>query len=325
MTSASWSQRLEMAFNSKLPKGKGARRVRFPESRDDGRFLIYGESTHVTVQLGVQATMGNMQANSSCFEIWCLALHEICEISTVELAWKVPEHVSDPHYQRFLYRVRNFLSLFDWFCVANPHLLDTSRIQPGANLRLNAPAVRKGSDDLIASGEAALERACLKDPNFFDFFGCAEGLVGRQLPVGVFQDKVASSAMVLPGAKGAIDLYAIENGCFWLFELKAGDNIPPGALSEILFYTSLMRDLCRGIVQPTHEVGRMIAESREIRAWIVGHKIHPLLDSDLSSIPSALQYAIDSKWSLDGPRVTLQSVALQGEGASFSHPIQKVT
>ncbi|MBI5277638.1 MAG: hypothetical protein HY854_14390 [Burkholderiales bacterium] len=266
-----------------------------------------------------------MQQNAAAFETWCLALHVVCKAEAVVLEWELPQDEGDPHYQRFLYRLRHFTSLFDWFSIGHPERLGASRLNPGSTLLLNAPAKRLGSDDLETEGEAALERACLRDPAFFEFFGCKRDgteIVGRQLPVGVFESTVSKANAVFPGAKGAIDLYALKDDCFWLFELKAGANIPAGTLSEVFFYTCLMRDVCLGTIQPSHDDGRRIANAKRIDAWIVGHKLHPLLDRALSQVLSVLQAAIDTRWA-GAPAVRIRSIALPGERDCFVVPTGK--
>ena len=322
-----WSARLEHAFN-KRRVGNEKRNVRFPDGSAECPFSITGDERQATVHLGPGGATLNMQHNVAAFEVWSLALKEVCDVHSVQFDWVLPESESNPHYQRFLYRVSNFASLFPWFTVVDPHRLDRLEIRPGRNLVFNAPGNREGSDEAEVKGEAALERACLNDPEFFAFFGCT-GLTdkdkGRQLPVGVFKNSVNSGNAVVPGGKGAIDLYAFKNGCLWLFELKDSTNAPPGTLSEIFFYTCLMRDACRGVIKATHERGHALATASEIRACIVGHAIHPLLDMELSPILGALQRGVDAAWATEGPRVVFQSVALKGpkDGMSFSHPIER--
>lgn len=316
-----WSDRLEAAFNESLSVGK-RRKVRFPELKEEGPFNLSGDASLATIHLGTKAVIGNMQQNAAAFETWCLALHEQCGVNSVSLDWESPDDQADPHYQRFLYRARHFASLFDWFSISRPERLGASRLKPGSTLVLNAPGDRTGSDELVTKGEAALERACRSNPEFFAFFGCpcdADTIIGRQLPVGVFENSVSKANAVLPGAKGAIDLYAMRDGCFWLFELKAGDNIPPGALSELFFYTCLIRDLCLGVILPSHDGGLNIAKAKQIEAWIVGHELHPLLDRALSPILAALQTAIDHNWK-NHPTVSIKSIALPGNGISFTIP-----
>jgi len=316
-----WSDRLQVAFNGRYQEGK-RRNVRFPVSQEGGAFEISGTASLAQVRLSARSVTANMQDNAAAFEIWCLALHAVCGVESVTLEWDLPEEETDPHYQRFLYRLRNFASLFDWLSIGHPDRLNASRLKPGSTLVLNAPAARLGSDDLDVKGEAALERACLRDPAFFEFFGCKRDgseIANRQLPVGLFDQAVAKANAVFPGAKGAIDLYALQGECLWLFELKAGDNIPPGTLSEIFFYTCLMRDLCLGTIQPSHDEGRRIAEAKRIEAWIVGHRVHPLLDMELSPVLSELQVAIDNRWT-GVPAVRLRAIALPGEGDRFVIP-----
>jgi hypothetical protein len=66
-----------------------------------------------------KAILANLQTNAAAFEAWCLALRVWCEVEKIELRWQQPADNSPNeqcHYQRFLYRVERFRSLFpSWF------------------------------------------------------------------------------------------------------------------------------------------------------------------------------------------------------------------
>jgi hypothetical protein len=66
--------------------------------------------------------------------------------------------------------------------------------------------------------------------------------VMRQWPVGLFDGKVARGHEIFTGGKSAIDLIGIRNDTLVLFELKKSGNRKVGAVSELLFYASVMRD-----------------------------------------------------------------------------------
>lgn len=64
----------------------------------------------------------------------------------------------------------------------------------------------------------------------------------RQWPVGLFDGKVAKGREIFTGRKSAIDLIGIRDDSLVLFELKKAGNRKVGAVSELLFYASVMRD-----------------------------------------------------------------------------------
>lgn len=106
------AKQLRDAYNT-----AGRRAINLPESikctRDNRTMRIYLDSS---------CLVKNMQTDSSCFEGWALALKRWLpkDVDLVELSWEIPDNVSDPHYQRFLYRLKRFQSLFvDWFKIAS--------------------------------------------------------------------------------------------------------------------------------------------------------------------------------------------------------------
>src|SRR6202043_1460597 len=73
----------------------------------------------------------------------------------------------------------------------------------------------------------------------------------------------------------------------WLFELKAGKNIPAGILSELLFYASVMCDAVGSNARFRFEQGPKsrgttiwpedIQRCNRIEAVLLGEKFHPLI------------------------------------------------
>jgi hypothetical protein len=66
--------------------------------------------------------------------------------------------------------------------------------------------------------------------------------VMRQWPVGLFDGRVASGNRIFTGGKSGIDLVGIRGDTLVLFELKKHGNEKVGAVSELFFYASVMRD-----------------------------------------------------------------------------------
>src|SRR4051812_26659707 len=82
--------------------------------------------------------------------------------------------------------------------------------------------------------ESALEHRLLKSSDFAAHYGLAQGTRDRQLPVGLFSKETPSrESQIFPGGKGAIDLVCLDADTIWLFELKAGGNIPVGTVTEL--------------------------------------------------------------------------------------------
>jgi hypothetical protein len=196
------------------------------------------------------------------------------------------------HYARFLYRVNNFRSLFgDWFVVQdNGALLEFQKLISGklflnvARDRTNSAAadlqLSKG-DGTERKAEADLEFKLRDSAEFAEHYGLKQGQIGRQLPVGLFSEsKPTKKSAIFTGGKSAIDLIGLSGSTLWLFELKAGKNIPAGILSEMLFYAGMLRDTVRGRFRfaPDMKSGMKIQPSQfdevnRIEAVMLGHHL----------------------------------------------------
>ena len=75
-----------------------------------------------------------------------------------------------------------------------------------------------------------------------------DGSLQRQWPVGVFADSVGEGNHVFTGRKSAIDLALFDpaKGAA-VFELKKPGNKQVGAISELMFYCNIVRDVQRDL------------------------------------------------------------------------------
>ena len=293
--------------------GKPRRSIRLPRG-----VSFFGEDKEVQVSLSADGIMANMQSNEAAFEGWCLALRRWCEVEVV-LQWTPP--LPNPtashrqHYQRFLYRAARFQSLFDWFRIEARHEIEVSaaRALERRPLFLNVGGARGPERENASEGdsESALEHRLLKSGDFAAHYDFARGTRDRQLPVGLFSEKRPSrKSQIFPGGKGAIDLVCLNADTIWLFELKAGGNIPVGTVTELFFYTSLIRDALHGdpiTFAPALPEVRIQPEAlskvTRIEGVMLGHNVHPLLDSKLISI---LNEAVDKRWNTEPSRAHVQ-------------------
>lgn len=289
-----WSQRLNEAYNGR--EGVCQRSVRLPAS---GPMTVSGEGRSVTITLRADTVVRNMQENSAAFEGWSLALRRWCEVEKVTLQWDFPGccefgELQKRHYQRFLYRVAQFQSLFpEWFVGGQPELLPQSQILSGSELFLNVAGDRSSdmSEPVHVAGSRAkrrpeyeLEMKLLGSGDFLRHYGLSDkSIVDRQFPVGLFSSSDPTKAsQIFPGGKGAIDLVCLDENVFWLFELKAAFNLSVGTVAELIFYTSMIRDavgrrfrFARG--KASKISSEKIAGVTKIVAVMLGHNLHPLL------------------------------------------------
>mgnify|MGYP000951429840 FL=1 len=275
MRNVDWGVELRKAHSKVVKK----RPLRFPSGID-----LDGDHRCVRMKLSGNALVSNMQTNAAAFEAWALALHVWCRVECVVLDWEpIREKAGYRHYQRFLYRVEKFRSWFPWLEVANADALGEAEAITGSELILNvSKSVGKAE---AAKPEARLERQLRSSDGFRARYELEK--VGTQFPVGLFGTQVAEGRQIFPSGSSAIDILARDGkDRLWLFELKAGENIPAGIISELLFYTWVMQDAMIGRFRfedkpPGDEGGIQPADvlaCKTIEARFIGHEFHPLLD-----------------------------------------------
>ena len=311
-----WNDRLRATYreNCRQEPDWTKRPVRLPA---DGAMSVSGEANHAVIALTSDAIVRNMQSNAAAFEGWSLALRQWCGAEKVTLSWQAPVPQHDPkenrHYQRFLYRVERFSSLFEWFDVATPDRLAPWR-QPTGNLYLNVagdaskPKASDRESSTKSSPETELERRLLTDEAFhrhYKFAGDANEtkvVKDRQFPVGLFlEQRPTAASAVFPGGKGAIDLVCLDDRHLWLFELKARKNISVGTITEVLFYVSVIRDAVMGKFRFGVSAGdraifrpEMVEQVDEITGVMLGHDLHPLIGDP--KLLALLNDAVKERW-----------------------------
>jgi hypothetical protein len=279
--------------------------------------IVEGTEHWVGVTLPENAAAANLQTDGAAFEAWCLALREWCGVDKLALEWSTnpaPPTSGHAHYERFLYRVQRFHELFpDWFAASRPERLLKARALSGGNLVLNVPGSRVKAVALsLKDSESKLERDLMDSGALERQFGL--GGVDRQLPVGLFAQAVASKNLVFTGGKSAIDLVGLKDDALWIFELKAGGNAKVGILSELLFYTSVIRDAIPrgnqsapfafvddGRASRSGVTGSHVVRCKSIEAVLLAERFHPLIGD--RRILETLNDAVSRSWNLSPSRV----------------------
>ncbi|HEB80051.1 MAG TPA: hypothetical protein ENI79_06225 [Rhodospirillales bacterium] len=257
-----------------------------------------------------ETTVANMQTDHGAFESWALAFMSWVDVAMVRLYWDPPKDPKEPNYQRFIYRVENFLNLFPKsFEIKDATLLKASERRGGRDLIMNVPSGNrdtstiKNTAKLLSMSEDELERKIIEDGSLANKFGL--NLLDRQLPVGLFHTCVNSNHRIFTGGKSAIDLWgANDDGKLYLFELKKYMKSPKlGIISELLFYTMVAKDIQDGTFtfqdKDIEEAGpsspvNIIPETKSIAAYFLTPECHnhPLLDQNDRSIIDLLNDAM---------------------------------
>lgn len=325
-----WSQRLRTGYatnpNVRLPakEGRGPNGEIIP-----GLMKVFGDNDIAQIHLTSAAIQANMQTNAAAFEGWALALKRWAGANKVGLFWPAVEPVEGklpPHYERFLYRAQRFADLFpEWFWLDGDTTGSAALGSDGYRvLNVAGDRTHLSASHVCEPGEWTNENQmeCFlrQDPAFADHFGFRNGYrTDQQFPVGLFRTPEPSgNERIFPGGKGAIDLVCADGERFWVFELKAGKNIPVGTISELIFYASVIRDAALGHFQfastraaGNHVTGDDVLKAKEVVAVMLGDKLHPLL-SDVALF-KMLNDAVQVRWNAGQP-VTVEFRAATIEG-----------
>ncbi len=214
-----------------------------------------------------EAVTKNMQTDESAFEGSILVLKTTipmwkdCHFS---LKWKEPKDTNNLHYQRFLYRVKKFSTIFpEWFVLdenarnrikkSRIHFINESlQTNVQAKYVINTPdedrsiTPKCSETDFYKLSENDLE-VIITNKYKEDICKIADlGYISRQLPIGVFENKKKEGNEIFTAKHSAIDIWGITRDKYLsIFELKkpGNKNTKVGIISELFFYSMVMSDL----------------------------------------------------------------------------------
>ncbi len=247
----------------------------------------------LTLTLTKCGLTANMQDDEASFESWAIVLKYYLrdKIDTVIIDWEdIPIKEGDGmyHFNRFVYRLSKFTQSFDWVELARP------LPQMPTTLVCNFPncdAARQ--EEHTPKSEGWIE--CMyveREKGKYDY-------INHQFPVGLFDYKVSSKTYFTTGRKSAIDIWAIKDKMFYIFELKKPGNKPLGIISELMFYTNVVNDLFSHRIQykPDNQLKKAIEKNyrgfgdfykvyangsiASISAILLADSFHPLITNEL--------------------------------------------
>ena len=291
-------------WQMRLRKCPGLGDCQFPASTE---IEIGGTLEKATITMKEKGLHANMQSDGAAFEAWALALLFPCRARKVRIGLDAGASAKDPdgktaHYERFLYRLRRFSELFpgrvevDW-PAEGPRALagpEKKLLLNQPNSRENPPEAEFAERMLAASANVPTESDLEKALEISDAFKKRFHLdkVMRQWPVGLFEGCVTREAehQIFTGGKSAIDLIGKQGDTLVLFELKKARNRKAGAVSELLFYASVMRDAIganpkfhfderKSAAKNCAITPKDIIQSSSIRGVLLAPDLHPLISA----------------------------------------------
>lgn len=285
--------------------------IKWPSSMN-----LLREDGMVTLKVPNESLGKNMQSDANAFEGWILALRSLVWPDAKFTVDFEPLESNNPHYQRFLFRLAVFDELFGqgsdhpWFVLPDKirdKLVGQSRYHQNLSsgeLVCNTGRNGRGREEQSLTNspeklsEDALELRLSRKGSYSECLKKAFDTedVYRQFPVGIFKEKVSSKNAIFPAKKACVDLVADgKDGSFWLFELKKSRNRPLGILSELLFYTALVRDMIDGKIVTSEPKDtdcydpRNLKDKKSIHSCFLAPSFHPLLDAVLPLLNEAYE------------------------------------
>lgn len=206
----------------------------------------------IRITLNAKRVRGkNMQEPGNDFEGWSIAAYA-CSQKNVVLCVDggistSGEYLGKGHLCRFLYRVMKFSEQYKWFRLSENLKNEVEKFKSylQSHIFTNNIGSRKAGnknkfDDENAVEAKLAEEGLLRSVVKSIDIGCKK--VYRQLPVGLFEDKVGRYNAVFTGGKSAVDLWSRNGNAINVVELKT-NNPMMGIVTEIFFYSNYVYDL----------------------------------------------------------------------------------
>lgn len=205
----------------------------------------------------------NMQDTRACFEAWCLIIKakteeqkkepkleivlDVKDITVADYDGKLPKN---GHWGRFLYRILKFSEQYkDWFQLSTrlEKLKDKFKTYLDSHTFVTSAPDDEASDnldDLKNNLESYIEYV------FWDSYRAQRdilkldrgAIVGRQLPVSLFDVTKSKKTRVFTFGKSAVDFWALDGDTINVYELKV-NNPMVGIITEIFFYSNYVHDV----------------------------------------------------------------------------------
>ena len=201
----------------------------------------------------------NMQDTRACFEAWCLIIKaktsnpglEIeLDVDGITVASYPGGKPANGHLGRFLYRILKFSEQYKGWFKLSPRLEklkdDFKTYLDSHTFVTSAPGDEASDnlDDLKNNLESYIEYV------FWDSYRAQRdilkldrgAIVGRQLPVSLFEVTKLGANEVFTRGKSAIDFWALDGATINVYELKV-NNPMVGIITEIFFYSNYVHDV----------------------------------------------------------------------------------
>lgn len=268
------------------------------------------EDKVLTIGMKQKGLFANMQTDASAFEGWAICLKAWLPeyITKVIISGPIPTFSAEKkreekHYNRFLYRLKKFVKTYKWASLSDDYAKAIAELEKN-ELVINVP--KSKASEKASHKEAQLERVyCDRHKGEYD---CLD----HQLPVGLFNNKVAASNAVT--SRGFIDIWGVKDDVLTVFELKIPTNKMVGIISELMFYTNVMTDVMKHQISILETTKKRSFDKlyslyqhkscKKIKSVFLADELHTLISSNLPTvleIINAGKFQIDTEYSYERP------------------------
>ena len=240
----------------------------------------------------------NMQDTRACFEAWCLiikaktsnpGLKIELDVDGITIASYPGGKPANGHLGRFLYRILKFSEQYKkWFNLSEKleNIKDKFKTYLDSHTFVTSAPDDEASDnldDLKNNLESYIEYV------FWDSYRVQRdilkldrgAIVGRQLPVSLFDVTKSKKTGVFTFGKSAVDFWALDRDTINVYELKV-NNPMVGIITEIFFYSNYVHDVfIAGYLN--HTKGKVSHKTDvQLRNYdkITGKKVHGIMISN---------------------------------------------
>ncbi|MCK8826604.1 hypothetical protein MWH25_02420 [Natroniella acetigena] len=253
-------------------------------------FDLAQDNSLLKIKMSKDGVKAHMQESKATFEAWAIIIKSYLEeIRKVQLSWEEPEQEENKHYQRFLYRVKNFEEMYPWFKVLNADYKEELLLdyKSGEEFLINSfgdmRKVEINNKNLAEGNEKDLEYYLSSNKDLLsNIFNTEFKYVCSQLPVGIYKNSIFLKNRLLPGGSSAIDFFGTDDDTTYIFELKV-DSKMLGIISQIYCYAFLIKDIQNGNLKFKEKDYYLnnIKKTDKLKAIISADVFHPLIDNQV--------------------------------------------
>lgn len=269
-----------------IVRGETGRKILVP-SGGDWSVEEDGGRARIVVGLTPAQLCENMQNNAPaspfyalCFAWWFeRATGQPADIGVKVIGTAPTEPAALLHWRRSHFLLAELRAIFGSRFRVDPAPAWTWPLKPVFNHPLS---IRSATHEHSPLSEHALEVQISNSRELQATFPDSIWPIARQLPVGLFAEKVAAKTAWTPGGSSQVDLWArsTDGRTVHLIELKTRGNSELGILPEALYYARMMHHARKGRIGGISPAIPALRGAERVVMWLAAPEYHPLVFLD---------------------------------------------